>query len=92
MAQAGVEAPIELRRIDSAPAAERERFLGSPTLRIDGEDVEPSARTRSDFGLECRLYATSDGHQRTLPDQLVLAALMAHRDEPRVGSPGRRTP
>jgi hypothetical protein len=27
-----------------------QHFLGSPTLRIDGEDVEPDAGKREDFG------------------------------------------
>ena len=32
------------------------RFLGSPTVRVNGIDVEPSARTSSQFGLACRTY------------------------------------
>ncbi|HEX9482513.1 MAG TPA: hypothetical protein VF927_10465 [Solirubrobacteraceae bacterium] len=54
---AGVEAKIEERRIDSDCAAHEERFLGSPTVRIDGRDVEPGAESREDYGLCCRLYA-----------------------------------
>ena len=34
---------VRLRRVESPEHAERERFLGSPTLRIDGRDVEPGA-------------------------------------------------
>ena len=41
--QAGVETTIHERRIDSDDAAIAERFLGSPTLRVDGRDVDPSA-------------------------------------------------
>jgi hypothetical protein len=33
VAEVGVDAPIELKRVESVEAAERERFLGSPTLR-----------------------------------------------------------
>lgn len=77
--QAGIDAPIELHRIDSVQAAERERFLGSPTLRIDGEDVDPTAGSRTDFGLKCRLYATADGLRGAVPDELVLAALDEHQ-------------
>ncbi len=40
MSEAGVHAPIELRAIESAEEAQRERFLGSPTLRFDGEDAD----------------------------------------------------
>ena len=37
--QAGVDATIEEHRIDSEDSARRERFLGSPTLRVDGRDM-----------------------------------------------------
>ena len=54
----GDAAELELRRVTSPEEAEAERFLGSPTLRIDGEDVEPAAAERADFGMKCRLYRT----------------------------------
>ncbi len=38
--------PIKLRQITTAEAAVAEQFLGSPTVRVDGIDVEPSAGTR----------------------------------------------
>ena len=66
---------IELRRIDTVAAAEAERFLGSPTVRVDGRDIEPDAQERTDFGLKCRLYATPEGLRGQPPDALVLAAL-----------------
>ena len=75
LAITGVAADIGLVEIQDADAAERERFLGSPTVRIDSQDVEPDAEQRSDFGLKCRLYATSDGSRGTPADGLVLAAL-----------------
>jgi hypothetical protein len=66
---------IELVRIDDGDAAARERLLGSPTVRIDGEDVEPGAEERSDFGLKCRLFATPDGLRGLPADEWVLGAL-----------------
>jgi hypothetical protein len=66
---------IQLRRIPDERTARRERFLGSPTVRVDGQDVEPGARERDDFGIKCRLYATDNG-LRTMPlDEWVLDAL-----------------
>lgn len=72
---AGIEADVELRRVEDLDAADRERFLGSPTVRVNGVDVDPSAAARSDFGLKCRLYATDAGLQSLPPDELVIAAL-----------------
>lgn len=72
---AGARADVELVPVEDADVAERERFLGSPTVRIDGEDVEPGADQRTDFGLKCRLFATPDGLSGMPLDEWVLAAL-----------------
>jgi hypothetical protein len=66
---------LQLRRIPDEPGARRERFLGSPTVRVDGHDVEPGASERSDFRLICRLYVTADGLRPTPLDEWVLDAL-----------------
>lgn len=52
---------VELAVIDPATASML-RFLGSPSVRINGMDVEPSARSSNQFGLMCRTYL--DGTQR----------------------------
>jgi hypothetical protein len=75
MREAGVDAPVKLRRVESVQAAEAERFLGSPTLLIDGADVDPGAAERRDYGLKCRLYPTDDGLRGVPPDAWVRAAL-----------------
>jgi hypothetical protein len=71
----GVEDEIELRRVETAEDAERERFLGSPTVRVDGEDVDPGAREREDFGLKCRLYRGEYGVSKTPPQPWIRVAL-----------------
>jgi hypothetical protein len=75
LASEGVDEEVELRRVESPEEAEHERFLGSPTVRIDGQDVDPSAKDRGDFGLECRLYGTGKGLLRTPPEAWIRAAL-----------------
>jgi hypothetical protein len=47
--------------VDSEQATRRERFPGSPTLRIDGQDIDSDAADRQDYGLKCRLYPTQPG-------------------------------
>ena len=75
--QAGVDDPVALVRVESGDDAERQRFLGSPTLRIDGEDVDPTAGERTDYGLKCRLYRTSEGQQPVPADEWMRAAIDA---------------
>jgi hypothetical protein len=77
--QARVSEEISLQRVESVEAAERERFLGSPTLRIDGRDVEPGAERRTDYGMKCRLFATPDGLRGMPDDAWVLDAIRASR-------------
>ena len=55
----GVDADIELVYIDSVESALAHRFLGSPTIRVDGIDIDPAARGKKDFGLSCRRYGSS---------------------------------
>lgn len=48
--------------------AERLRFPGSPTIRIDGRDVDPGYVDPGDYTPRCRLYRTTEG-LRGLPDR-----------------------
>lgn len=75
IAQADLGVAVQQRRVESEAAAREERFLGSPTLRVDGIDVEPGARDRHDYGLKCRLYRTADGLLDAPPDEWVRDAL-----------------
>jgi len=66
---------IRLREINDAGTAERERFLGSPTIRVDGHDIEPSAEERSDYALSCRIYRTEQGARGQPGERWLRAAL-----------------
>jgi hypothetical protein len=52
---------IELVEIADADTTTRLRFLGSPSVRVDGRDVEPGADERSDFVFACRVYRSERG-------------------------------
>lgn len=54
-------ARVVQRRVETPGEADAQRFLGSPTVRVDGVDVEPGAEQRDDYGLKCRLYQTVQG-------------------------------
>ena len=53
------ETLIERIEVTTGEDAVRLRFLGSPTVQIDGVDIDPAARGRTDFALTCRLYGNS---------------------------------
>lgn len=74
---AGITTPLILRHITDVEDAQRARFLGSPSVRIDGSDIEPGADERNDYGLKCRIYRSADGLSGLPPDEWIIAALDA---------------
>ena len=66
---------VELRRVETIDEAERERFLGSPTVRVDGRDVDPGADERGDFGMKCRIYETAQSLGPLPPESWITEAL-----------------
>jgi hypothetical protein len=62
-------------RIDSHDEAVAKRFLGSPTIRINGMDVDPSAAPRADFGMQCRVYLAGGKYTGMPSKEMIRAAL-----------------
>jgi hypothetical protein len=80
--QLGSAAEVRVIDIPDQPAAEQARFLGSPTIRVDGLDVAPEAKSREEYAHACRLYRV--GHSlHALPDEdwlrQALLAAEAHQ-------------
>jgi predicted methyltransferase len=63
----GVDAEVARVEIESDEQARHVRFPGSPTIRIDGEDIVPPGEG-DPFSLACRVYRTRDGRFSPLPD------------------------
>ena len=64
----GLDASVEAVVVREAS---RLRFLGSPTVQVDGRDVDPAARGRSDFAMACRLYGSSG----VPPSAMIVSAI-----------------
>jgi hypothetical protein len=67
MASFGLD-PSELTvtEIETEDDAAREGFVGSPTVRVDGRDVQPPGSEPA--GLTCRVYRRRDNRVSPLPD------------------------
>ena len=50
-------------------------FLGSPTIRVNGLDVEVAARMAKEFGFGCRTYVVNGLRQGTPPQEWIEAAI-----------------
>ena len=63
----GVEVDVAQVEIHDDEQARRERFPGSPTIRIDGEDIVPPGEGEP-YSLTCRVYRRRDGGISAVPD------------------------
>lgn len=56
-----LEASVRHVDVSDLEQAEAHRFLGSPSIRVNGRDIEPGAGERTDYTLACRIYRTETG-------------------------------
>jgi hypothetical protein len=67
MAELGLEPDdLSVTEILTQEAAEAEGFIGSPTIRLNGEDIVDPGDTPP--ALDCRIYYRRDGKVSPLPD------------------------
>jgi hypothetical protein len=66
--QLGSNTEVRVIEVPDQQAAQRSRFLGSPTIRVDGHDIEPGADRRDDYVHACRLYK-GEHSLRGLPEE-----------------------
>jgi hypothetical protein len=73
-----IETPVQLIFVGGLEDAEFLRFQGSPTIRIDGEDVVPQPDLPVALG--CRVYRDEQGRMvGSPPIESIRAAVDAHR-------------
>jgi hypothetical protein len=80
MSAAGLDPEsIEVREVRTDDDAGREAFVGSPTIRVAGRDVQPP--NGEPTGLTCRVYRLRDGRISPLPDRADLREALANAIE-----------
>jgi Domain of unknown function (DUF2703) len=47
-------------------------FCGSPTIQINGEDIDPKGAQTQRIGLNCRVYHTPDGRVTPVPSEKMI--------------------
>jgi hypothetical protein len=70
-----ISAQVVEVNVANPETAEATAFLGSPSIRVEGLDVEPEARAVREYGISCRTYMTN-GRIEGLPSrQLIRSAI-----------------
>ncbi len=67
-------AVIEDVQVNSEAEARQRGFLGSPTIQVDGRDIEAARRTDT-ATLACRIYRTQNGLTGVPPRELLVDAI-----------------
>jgi hypothetical protein len=64
----GLVPDIRMREVTTREEAAELRFPGSPTIRVDGRDVDPAGADQPP-SLTCRIYYLPDGRVSPIPSR-----------------------
>lgn len=82
---------IERIEITDDESAEKWRFPGSPTILVNGEDIDPAPPDM--YRLTCRLYRKDDGRPTPVPtESLIRRALLRAAEQDAAGDANRNNP
>jgi hypothetical protein len=62
-----LKVPVTRTEIKTEEDAKQWNFCGSPTIRINGVDIDPNGAQAQRIGLNCRIYHTPDGRVTPVP-------------------------
>ena len=80
IAEEDISAEIEVIKIETDEQARRYNFVGSPTILIDGRDIDPPS-PEAIPALTCRAYQLEDGRISPLPpEDMIRRAVRAALD------------
>jgi len=81
--ETGVHADVKRIEIQDEEAARGHTFHGSPTIRINGRDIDPGDEKNQPVGLNCRIYHDDSGRVTPLPPEnlIRIAIQRANRKE-----------
>jgi len=66
LAEEGIQAEIEIIKVETDEQVQRLRFIGSPTILVNGRDIDPPP-SDTHYALTCRAYRREDGGISPLP-------------------------
>ena len=70
-----IEVDIEIIRVETDERAQQLHFIGSPTIRVDGRDIDPPL-PEAHYALTCRAYQLENGRISPLPStEMIRRAL-----------------
>ena len=66
----GINDQVEILRVETDEEAERLRYVGSPTIIVNGSDIDPPETPH--YAVTCRAYRVEDGRISALPPERMI--------------------
>jgi len=70
MDEEDIPGEVEVIKVETEERAHVLRFVGSPTIRVDGQDIDPPSDSR--YALTCRAYRLADDRISPLPPKEMI--------------------
>ncbi|MFH1069645.1 MAG: DUF2703 domain-containing protein [Candidatus Glassbacteria bacterium] len=81
LAREGIEERVEVIEVKTDDQARKLGFIGSPTIRFDGRDIDPAGLEGQASALTCRVYRLPDGRYSALPsEEMIRRALYQEKE------------
>ena len=61
MNQTGAEARVAIIKVETNADAQEKHFIGSPSIRVEGKDVDTAGGENQQYSMRCRVYFTDQG-------------------------------
>jgi len=79
LTEEGLDANVEVIAIETEEQAQRYKFLGSPSIQINGQDIEETRRKDPPF-FGCRIYEGGGEKTGIPPKAMILEAIKRAKD------------
>jgi hypothetical protein len=70
-----IDANVVILNVEDDHDAVAKRFLGSPSIRINGKDIEIEENAATQYSMRCRVYRIETGHTGVPSKELILKAI-----------------
>jgi hypothetical protein len=68
---------LEVIKVETEDQARQLGFVGSPTIRVDGQDIDPPSDPR--YALTCRVYRLEDNRISPLPSKDMIRRALRYQ-------------
>lgn len=87
----GISAQVSEVNVPDDATAQALGFMGSPSIRVNGLDVEPAARSAREYGMMCRTYIVG-GRREGLPSGEMIRQALREAQPAGAGQKSTRAP